>query len=191
MTRRSGTSSTSTAATALVAGSRGIESRVVPVLLLVALIVSYWPTIVPLFEDWQNDQNYSVGQLVPPAALYLLWHDRKRLGKCKPGPCWWGVGVIVLAQLARVFGLAFLYESAERYALALTVVGLVLLVAGRQVVWQLRWILLFLFLMVPLPGRVHAAIRQNREEEAPGGFRARQTAAIGSRCESRSLFRVC
>ena len=40
--------------------------------LLVALLWSYWPTLVRLFGDWQDDDNYSVGQLVPLAALYLL-----------------------------------------------------------------------------------------------------------------------
>lgn len=126
--------------------------------MLAALIGSYWPTIVPLYGDWQSDDNYSVGQLVPLAALYLLWNDRKKLARSKQVPCGWGAVIIILAQVVRAFGLIFLYESAERYSLVLTIVGLVLLVAGRQVFWQSRWILLFLFLMVPLPGRVHNAI---------------------------------
>jgi len=130
----------------------------VPILLFIVLIGSYWPTIVPLYKDWQGDDNYSVGQLVPLAALYLLWNDRKKLAACRPKPCWWGLGVIILAQLARAFGLVFLYESAERYSLVLTIVGLVLLVGGRQIFWQVKWILLFLFLMVPLPGRIHNMI---------------------------------
>ena len=66
--------------------------------------------------------------------------------------------MILLAQAARVFGILYLFESAERYALVMTVAGIVLLVAGRQVFWRLRWILLFLALMVPLPGRVHNLI---------------------------------
>jgi len=127
-------------------------------LLAVALLWSYWPVLAGLWGDWQHDDNYSVGQLVPLAALYLLWNDRHRLAKCRLAPCWWGLGLILLAQAGRAFGLLFLYESAERYAFVLTTVGVVLLVAGRQVFWQARWILLFLFLMVPLPGRIHNLI---------------------------------
>jgi exosortase len=51
-----------------------------------------------------------------------------------------------------------MYESAERYSLVLTIAGLVLMVAGRQVFRRVLWILLILLLMVPLPGRVHNMI---------------------------------
>jgi exosortase len=51
-----------------------------------------------------------------------------------------------------------MFESASRYALVLGVAGLVLMVAGWQVFRRVLWIMLFLFLMVPLPGRVHNVI---------------------------------
>ena len=143
---------------ALPATSRKSEAWGIPLLLLAVLVVSYWPTILPLFKDWRGDDNYSVGQLVPLAALYMLWNDRKKLARCNVRPCWWGVIVILAAQAARLYGLVFLFESAERYSLVLTIVGLTLLVAGWQVFRQGFWILLFLFLMVPLPGRIHNMI---------------------------------
>ena len=130
-----------------------------PLLLLpIALLWSYWPTLFLLIKDWQNDDNYSVGMLVPFAALYLLWQDRRDLKSCVIKPCWWGLGIILPAQAARAFGLFALYESAERYSLVLTVVGFVLLIAGWQIFGRVRWILLFLFLMVPFPGRIHNLI---------------------------------
>lgn len=140
----------------------------VPLLLLLALLASYWPTLVPLYGDWQSDDNYSVGQLVPLAAMYMLWHDRKRLAKCRPAPCWWGLAVILLAQVARGLGAALLYESLERYSLVLTLAGVILLVGGREVFRQTAWVLLFLFLMVPLPGRLHNAIAGPLQSAATG-----------------------
>ena len=133
------------------------------------LIWSYWPILLQLFKEWQNDDNYSVGQLVPLAALYLVWQERSALGKCRVTPCWWGAGLIVVAQAARLFGVLFLFESAERYAFVLTVAGAVLLLAGWQVFWRVRWILLFLFLMVPLPGRVHNMISGPMQGYATAG----------------------
>ncbi len=141
-------------------------SWAVAALLVTSLIWAYWPTLAGLIEEWQSDDNYSVGQLVPVAVLYLLWHDRRRLRGCAVRACWWGIGIIVFAQGARLFGLVQLYESAERYALVLTVVGVVLLVAGRQVFWKVKWLLLFLFLMVPLPGRVHNLITGPLQDHA-------------------------
>ena len=133
--------------------------RWVALIAVVATFVwSYWPTLTDLMKEWQRDEDYSVGQLVPLAALWLLWHDRARLKTCVIRPCWWGMLVILLAQGARAFGLVQLFQSAERYSLVLTVAGVVLLVAGWQIFRRVGWILLFLFLMVPLPGRVHNMI---------------------------------
>ena len=128
------------------------------IVLFVALVWSFWPTLRGLLGDWRHDENYSVGQLVPLAALYLAWHDRTALRACRIGPCWWGVLIILAAQAGRAFGLWFVFESAERYALVLTLIGVVLLVAGWPVFWRSRWILLFLFLMIPLPGKIHNMI---------------------------------
>lgn len=136
------------------------------VLLPIALLWSYWPTLFGLIQDWQDDDNYSVGMLVPFAALYLLWQDRRALKGCGIKPCWWGLGIILLAQAARAFGLFALYGSAVRYSLVLTVVGLVLLIAGWQVFGRVRWILLFMFLMVPFPGRIHNLISNPLQTQA-------------------------
>jgi exosortase len=138
-------------------------------LLAIALLWSYWPTIAALFRDWQRDDNYSVGQLVPLAALYFAWHDRRALGDCALTTCWWGAGVILLAQVARVFGLTFLYESAERYSLVLTIAGMVMLVGGWQLFRRAIWILTFLLLMVPLPGHIHNTISGPLQTQATVG----------------------
>lgn len=127
-------------------------------LLSASIAWCYWPVIASLIKDWQGDPNYSVGQLVPFAALYLVWHDRDALRKLAIRPCWWGLLLIAVAFRARYFGLDRMYESAERYSLLLTIVGAVLLTAGWRRAWRAKWILLFLFLMIPLPGRVHNMI---------------------------------
>jgi exosortase len=134
-----------------------------------ATLWAYWTTIVSLVDEWQHNQNYSVGQLVIPAALYMLWNDRTAISRLPLRICWWGLAVVAVAQLARGYGLAFLFESAERYALVLTMVGLVLLMAGWRTCLRIRWVLAFLFLMVPLPGRVHNAISAPLQDLATQG----------------------
>jgi exosortase len=126
--------------------------------LLGVTLLSYWPTIVDLFKEWQRNDDYSAGQLVPLIAIFLVWRERKTLRRCLLRPCWWAVILLILAQTARIFGLLFMYESAERYALVLTLTGTVLMVAGWQMFRRVSWILLFLFLMVPFPGRIHNLI---------------------------------
>jgi exosortase len=137
---------------------RGLTPPLAALAVLAALLWSYWSTLRSLYSDWQGDDNYSVGMLVPLAALYLLWQDRRKLAEARVAPCWRGLGLILAAQAARAYGLVFLFESAERYSLVLTIAGLVLLLAGTQVFRRTFWILAFLFLMVPLPGRIHNLI---------------------------------
>ena len=133
---------------------------VLAVLLLMAITVwSNWPTITNLFNDWQTSDDYSAGQLVPIVALFLVWRERKLLKDCPLEPCWaGGITLLLLAHSVHVFGLLLARGSLERYSLVLTMAALVLLVAGWQVLRKVSWILLFLLLMVPLPGLVHNRI---------------------------------
>ncbi len=126
--------------------------------ILVLVVVVGWAygaAIIGLSNGWQND-DYSAGQLVPWVALFLVWIERKKLKECPLRPCWWGgMLLLALAQAARMYGLLFMFESIERYSIILTLMGLVLLVAGWQIFRILSLIMMFLFLMLPLPGRVH------------------------------------
>lgn len=144
----------------------GIASWTAIVVLVGALVWAYWPTLLGLNKDWQSDQNYSVGQLVPLAALYMLWHDRTRLRGVPIRTCRWGLGIILLAFVVRGAGLVLLFESAERYAIVMNIAGLVLFVTGARMFWRLKWILLFLCLMVPLPGRIHNKIAGPLQDHA-------------------------
>lgn len=146
-------------------GSRAVvessTSPVRPAILLavvglaVAFAWSYWPVLTGLVREWRHNEDYSVGALVPPVAVALVWMKRRRLRDCRIEPCWWGLVPIAAGLAGRAYGLLFLYESAERYSIVLVVAGLVLLTAGRQVGRSLAWVLAFGLLMVPLPGVVH------------------------------------
>jgi len=139
-------------------------------LLLGATVWSYWATIVDLWKEWQGNEDYSAGQLVPIVALVFIWVERERLARCVLKPCWLGgISLLILAQLGRVFGLLFMFESGQRYSLVLTVAALVLMVAGRQAFRCVSWIVLFLFLMVPFPGQIHNRISGPLRELATQG----------------------
>jgi len=136
---------------------------------LAALVWSYWTTIVQLVLEWQRNQDYSVGMLVPPVAVILIWLGRNKLQGSEVRPCGWGLALILAAFALRKFGLDFLYESLERYSLVLSLIGVALLVLGWRVCWRLRWVMLFLFLMVPLPGAVHNRISGPLQSAATSG----------------------
>lgn len=140
---------------------RGHTTRLISALLAVLAVLawSYWPIIADLFKEWQRNDDYSAGQLVPLVALFLLWVERKELRQCVIKPCWWG-GIVLLsvAVAGKAYGLLFMFQSAERYSLVLTIWALVLFMAGWQVFFRAGWILLYLLLMVPFPGKIHNMI---------------------------------
>lgn len=126
-----------------------------PVLLVAAFVWCFWATMISLAREWRTDENYSIGALVLPAAVFLAWQDRTTLNRLEWRPCWWGLSLIVLGLGIRMFGLMRVLDSIERYGMIISLIGVILLVVGPQVFFRLVWLLLFLFLMVPLPGRVH------------------------------------
>lgn len=137
------------------------KSLIFSVLLLVIIFVlSYWNTIRGLFSAWQSNDDHSVCLLVPFAACFLVWYDRKALRNCSLSPCWLvGLAILVFAQIIHIYGLLYgARPSIGRYSLILTAASLVLMITGWKVFRRLVWILLFLFFMVPLPAIVNNRI---------------------------------
>ncbi len=123
--------------------------------LLAGLVWSYWPTLSDLGAFWIANSDYSAGALVPLVAGWVIWSERKELAKLPVGTCWSGLALLVFAQGIRMYGLLYMYGSLERLSLVLTIVAACLLLVGRPITWRLRYVLLFLVLMFPLPNRVH------------------------------------
>jgi exosortase len=125
---------------------------------MIAFIWSYWPGLVYLWNIWQRSDEYSSGLLVPFLAIYILWSKRHDITQCPIRPSVWGLGVFLAAQGIRLFGLFFLYSSAENLSVVLSIAALVLLLFGWRLFRKVSTVLLFLCLMLPWPNRVQAAI---------------------------------
>lgn len=137
--------------------TRGFLLRIA--VLMAALAWSYARTIADLWEFWLQNEDYSVGMLVPVVAVWVIWRKRKDLADLPLKPAWIeGIGLLLLAEAMRLTGLYFGLGSFDRYAFWLAIVGLMFLVAGRAIVWKLRWVVCFLCLMIPFPARVHEAV---------------------------------
>jgi exosortase len=129
------------------------------VILLLTVIWIYWkPTVADLWMIWLRSDEYSSGMLVPLIAAYIVWLRRKDLASCPIRPSIWGLFALVSAQALRFFGLFFMYGSAERMSLVLTIAALVLLLFGWKLFWKVSSVLAFLFLMLPLPNRIQMAV---------------------------------
>lgn len=137
------------------------------VLLMGGLVVSYWqPTVKELWHIWLESDEYSSGLLVPFLAAYVLWSRRDRYLDCPVRPAWTGLGLLLAAQAFRLFGLYFMFASAERLALVLSIGGIVLLLFGWRFFGRFATVFVFLFLMLPLPNRVESMVTLPLQEWA-------------------------
>ena len=139
--------------------SRPVVSIGAVIALGLALLWSYWPTLVGLWHVWRGSDEYSAGLLVPFLAIYVIWCRREDFADIRVQPALLaGTIAFILAQAVRSFGLHRMYASAERLSLILSVTALVFLLLGRRFLWKLAPVLLFLCLMLPWPNRVQTKI---------------------------------
>jgi len=109
------------------------------------------PILYYMVLHWKAVPDYSHGFLVGPLALYFAWERRAQLRRAPIEPSWWGVLPLALGALALMVGRLGVELMAMRTAFVFTLIGLVLLLLGWPIFRILRFPLLFLFLMVPLP----------------------------------------
>jgi len=113
--------------------------------------VVFGPVLYHMFLHWGAVDDYSHGFLVGPLAIYFAWERRDALRRAPIRPSWWGLLPLALGALALMIGRLGVELTAMRVAFVLTIIGLTVLLLGREVFRQLAFPLLFLFLMVPLP----------------------------------------
>jgi exosortase len=125
--------------------------------LFAAFVWAFWASINNLWNFLGANADYSAGQLVPVAALYMVVAHKERWNPSFR--FWWpGLGVFAFGALANMFGYSFRYGSIENFGLITAGLGVLASIVGPAVCSRIWYPLLFLFLMVPLPHRVHSAL---------------------------------
>jgi exosortase len=126
--------------------------QVVFALIAVALTVAvYGPILYYMVLHWNAVADYSHGFLIAPMALYFAWERKPRLRRARIEPSWWGLVPLVLSTVTLVVGRLGVELMNMRVSFVLALMGIVLLLLGRQIFKILAFPLSFLFLMVPLP----------------------------------------
>ena len=111
----------------------------------------FGPILYYMFLHWGAVDDYSHGFLVGPLALYFAWERRHDLRRATIRPSWWGLLPLALGSLALLIGRLGVELTAMRTSFVLTLIGLQILLLGREVFRILAFPMLFLFFMVPLP----------------------------------------
>jgi exosortase len=128
--------------------------------------VHHWqlPLLVGI---WRRDLNWSHGFLIPLFSLYLLYARREELRAAPRRICLWGLPILIFGLIWQI--LAY-YPVRNNWLtfLSMTVIlfGLVLYLAGPQVI-RLTWVpIFFLAFAMPLPKRLYTQIALPLQEFA-------------------------
>lgn len=111
----------------------------------------YYPILLHMFRTWRTNPDYSHGLLIVPLSLYFAYGKLPQLRRAKIEGSWWGVVILAAGVFALCIGELGSLLTALRSGYVIALMGLVLLLAGRQIFEILLFPMAFLFLMVPLP----------------------------------------
>ena len=122
------------------------------------LLITYLPILIPMVEQWNNDDDMSHGFFVPVAALYVAWERRRELLAVTPMPnrlgyflLLWGAGQMAIGMLGAELFL-------QRSAFLVSMVGAVLTLGGWPLLRKCVFPLGMLCFMIPLPAIVYNRI---------------------------------
>lgn len=131
-----------------------------PILLFGGIAVAmFWPTFQWMAERFDaHDSFYSHGWLIPVASGWLIWQRRARLAEIPKRGTYSGLMLLIPSLLLHAGATLFDVGFAAGFAMLGVIYGLIWTCYGWPVLWALRFPLLFLIFMVPLPGVLLIAV---------------------------------
>lgn len=118
---------------------------------ITTFIFLYFPVIRKLFEDWNQDANYSHGYFIPALAGFMIWIQREGLQQALKRPSNVGLLVIGLGLLQFIAAWVGSEYFLQGTSIIVVLLGSVLYLWGWQVALLTLIPLAYLIFMVPLP----------------------------------------
>jgi exosortase len=120
-----------------------------------------------LVDAWIADPNMSHGFIIPLFSLYLLYARREELFRARRTSSLWGLPFILLGIAMLVFGTYPIGNALTIHCSMLVLMfGLVLYLAGWQVI-RLTWLPIFyLFFAIPIPPMLYTRVAVPLQELA-------------------------
>lgn len=124
-----------------------------PAIFSALFILAFRPTFGWLAERFEAaDTFYSHGWLVPLASLWLIWKKRQFLKEIPRSPSFWGLALVVASLAIHLAATWLGIGFVSGFAMLGTLYGLIWTGYGWATVRYIRFPLLFLLFMIPLPG---------------------------------------
>ena len=134
----------------------------------IAIAVLYGQVVLKLGHDWNADDSYSHGWLVPPIAAWLIWRQRDRLWLTPARPSLVGLLIVVASLVVFAAGSLAAELFTTRVSLIGVIAGTVVFVCGWRHLRIVAFPLAFLLFMIPLPALVFDRMTQSLQLVASG-----------------------
>ncbi len=121
-------------------------------LVFVFLLAAFFPTMLWMWDRWFADNSYySHGILIPVISAFLIWKKRAVLKKIPVKPSHWGFELfsagVILYWASAILHVYF----TSGFAMIIILAGLILYFYGERTLKEIRFPVLFLAFMVPMP----------------------------------------
>lgn len=122
----------------------------------ITILLSIWsllfiPVYPELVRDWLSHSDNSHGFIVPVMAGYFIWRKKEQLDSAPVGSSWQGGCVLLLSLAVYLLSYAGGIAAASRFALVLSLLGLLWFNLGSEMIRILAFPILFLLFMIPVP----------------------------------------
>ena len=124
----------------------------------VVIVACYWPVIVKLVSNWDQDPDMGHAFFVPLIAGYIAWRKRGEIADKPARPSWWGLPVLLWGALQLYIATLGAELFLTRTSLIVTIVGTVLLLGGREYARIFAFPMFLLLFMVPIPAVIYNQI---------------------------------
>ncbi len=118
---------------------------------IVLLFGVYFPILRNMVHHWSVVEDYQHGFIIVPLALFFAYQRRWDLEDARIDGSWLGLIPMFIGLTSLTIGRLGTELMTMRSGFVFTLIGLVLLLLGKEIFKILAFPLLFLFLMVPLP----------------------------------------
>ena len=136
--------------------------RVAIALSSVLMAVMYWNPLQQMYINYLlTDSYYSHGFLIPPISLYIAWTMRRELAQATQRSDPAGYALLALGAFLLLMGDFLGFMVFQHLSLLPMLIGLSLLLLGRQHTAILWFPLVFLLMMIPLPSSLTQSIALN------------------------------
>jgi exosortase len=115
------------------------------------IIALYFGVFRGLIHQWSTDSNFSHGFIVPIFCGIVAWLKRKELAELPLAPSNFGLAPIAMAMVLLTIGNFGAELFTARVSFVFLVGGLVIFLLGWRHFRALLFVLLCLFLMIPIP----------------------------------------